>query len=89
MVMRSIDRIIVLERVDPKKEVGLFDTQVFTGKNNLHAVMDQRTCMWSLKYERGLVPEAIRYKFTNFKILLDQLTSYLAMKNIRIVEIKD
>lgn len=90
MKIRSYDRILVLEKIDPEnKDTGLMDPRVFTGKNNLHAVMDTSTCMWSLKYEHGIVPEAIRYRFTNFKTLLDQVGVYLKTKNIKIVEVLD
>lgn len=90
MVQRSTDRVLVLERIDPnQKDVGLVDPGVLTGKNRLHAVMDTGTCMWSLKYERGIIPEAIRYKFTSFKTLVDQVSTYLALKNLKIVKVLD
>lgn len=88
--MRNTDRILVLEKIDPKnKDTGMIDPQVFEGKNNLHAVMDPGTCMWSLRYERGIVPTPLRQKFTDFKTLKLQAEVYLRTKNIKIVEVKD
>ncbi len=88
--MRSTDRILVLERFDPKKkDVGLVDPQVFEGKNNLHLEMDTGTLMWSFRYERGTVPPSLRLKFTSFKLAKEHAEMYLKSKNIKIVEIKD
>jgi hypothetical protein len=87
--MRSTDRILVLERVDPKGNIGLVDPGVFEGKNNLHVVMDPNTCLWSFKYERGVVPPALKNKFTDFKTAQQQAESYFTTKNIKIVEVLD
>lgn len=85
--MRSIDRIIKLEKVDPKKkDAGVFDPRVFTGENNLHAVMADN-CMWTLKYEHGAIPPALRMKFTDFKSLYIFVDDYLKNKNIKITEV--
>jgi len=90
MALRSTDRILVLEKHDPKsKDVGLVDPQVFEGKNNLHLVMDPTTLLWSFKYERGVVPPNLRNKFTNFKMAKEHAEQYLRAKNIKIVDIKD
>lgn len=87
--MRSNDRLFVLERINPdKKDTGLFDPEVFEGKNSLHAVMDPDT-MWRCKYERGIPPKPLQQRYTNFKLLKQHIEQYLASKNIRIVEIKD
>lgn len=87
--MLSSDRTLKLERIDPKKDVGLFDPEVFKGKNNLHVVMDPSTCLWSFKYERGLVPPALKDRFTSFNVAKQQAELYFATKNIRIVEVLD
>lgn len=90
MVDRSTDRILVLERVNPdNKDTGLFDPQVLSGTNKLHAVMDTRTCMWSLKYDRGIIPEALRQKFTSFRTLHEITETYLRLRNIKIVQVID
>jgi hypothetical protein len=89
MAMRSTDRLFVLERINPnKKDVGLFDPDVFEGKNALHAVMEPNT-MWRCRYERGIPPKPLQGVWTDFKSLKKHAEVYLATKNIRIVEIKD
>ena len=90
MALRSTDRILVLEKVNVKdKDIGLFDPQVFEGKNNLHLVMDPTTCMWTFKYERGVVPPVLKATFTSFKQAKEHAETYLASKNIKIVDVKD
>lgn len=91
MVLRRTDRILVLERIDPKgKDIGLVDPKVLGGQNNLHAVMDTTTLMWSLKYDHGLVPPAWKKsKYTSFKALREYLDDYFRNKNIKIVEVID
>lgn len=90
MVLRNNDRILVLEKVDPKsKDNGLIDPEVFEGKNNLHAVMDESTCLWTFKYERGTIPEPLRMKFTSFKHLKEHADIYFGKKNIKITKVVD
>lgn len=81
------DKILVLEQLDSKKSTGVFDPTVFKGGNALHAVMDSQTTMWSFKMERGLVPGALRNKYTGLNALLSHATAYFANKNIRIKEV--
>lgn len=88
--MRSTDRILILEKFDPKnKDVGLMDPAVFTGKNNLHAVMDQSSGLWSMKYERGIVPPQLKNKFTDFNSLKQHAENYFKSKNIKIAKVID
>lgn len=90
MALRSTDRILVLERVNKAdKHIGLIDPKVFTGDNNLHAVMDPSTCMWTFKYEHGMVPPQLRSKFTDFNTLKKHAEIYFNTKSIRITGVKD
>jgi hypothetical protein len=90
MVMRQNDRILVLEKIDPKsKDNTLIDSRVFTGENQLHAVMDTNNCMWTLRYEHGTIPPALRMKFTDFKSMLKIVEDYFKNKNIKIVKVVD
>lgn len=91
MKMHSNDRILVLEVLEGKtaKDVtGMIDTRLFKGGNNLHAVMDERTNLWSLRYEAGLVPEPLRQQFTTFNKLLDFCKKYFLTRNLIIKEVK-
>jgi hypothetical protein len=90
--MRSTDRVLVLSVIDgkdAKRTTGLVDTNLFTGSNTLHAKMDPETSFWYLQYEKGILPEPLKNKYTSFKILLKFVTEYFQRRNIEIKEIKD
>ena len=90
--MRSADRILELEVIDgmaPKSNTGMVDTSLFTGTNKLHAKMDPATTLWSFQYERGILPEPLKAKFTSFKILRKYAEDYFKKRNIQIKEVKD
>lgn len=89
--MHSDDRILVLEILEGKtaKDVtGMVDSRLFKGENRLHAVMDTRTNLWSLRYEAGIVPEPLRQQFTTFNKLLDFCKKYFLTRNINIKEVQ-
>lgn len=90
MVTRNTDRILVLERVDTKKkDVGLVDPRVFSGQNELHAVMDLGTRLWSMKYKHGILPPQLKNKFTDFNTLKQHAEVYFSTRNIRISKVID
>jgi hypothetical protein len=93
MQERSSDRILVLKPLEGKSTLsstGLVDRRLFTGEiNNLHAVMDKQTSLWTLKYERGEVPNAFKQKFTSFSRLFSFAEDYFKKRNLEIKEIKD
>lgn len=86
---RSNDRVLVLERIDPKGDVGLVDPRVFEGKNNLRITMDTSNCLWNLRYEHGTIPPQLRGKFTSFLAAKEHAEVYLRAKKIKIVEVED
>lgn len=90
--MRSPDRELVLSHVegkDPKGSTGLVDPNLFTGTNKLHAKMDPQTSFWYFQYEKGILPEPLKQKFTSFKVLKKHAEEYFAKRNIVIKEVKD
>ncbi len=90
--MRSPDRILELEVIDgksPRTNMGMTDVSLFTGDNKLHAKMDNETTLWGLQYEKGVVPEPLKQKFTSFKTLKRFAEDYFLKRNVRIKEIKD
>jgi hypothetical protein len=89
MHVRSTDRILVLEKEDPKMSAGILDPAVFEGKNNLHLRQDLVTGLWEFKYERGAVPPPLRNPWTSPKFALAHAESYFKTKKIKIKEIKD
>ena len=91
-LMASWDRILSLEPMDDKKPLtstGLVDSRLFTGENKLHAIKNPQTCLWSLRYDSGLIPPALRGRFTSFKALTDRCQRYFETRNIKIKEIID
>lgn len=88
--MRNTDRILVLEKADPKnKDIGLMDPKAFTGENKLHGVMDLVTGLWSFKYERGIVPPQLKNKFTSFNVMKQHAEEYFKTRNIKIAKVID
>lgn len=90
--VRSNDRILMLEAIDgktPLRASGLIDQKIFTGENRLHAVMDEQTSLWKLKYEKGIVPPVFDQRFTSFTKLMDFVTPYMKRRNLKISEVKD
>lgn len=90
--MRSTDRILVLSIIDGKDakgSTGLVDTNLFTGSNKLHAKMDPQTSFWYLQYEKGIMPEPLKQRFTSFKVLFKFVEEYFRKRNIEIKEVKD
>lgn len=88
--LASPDRVLVLEPIDGKKPLsstGLVDPRLFTGGNKLHAIMDKQTSLWTLKYDDGLVPPALRSQYTGFRILKEHCEQYFAKRNMRIKEV--
>ena len=90
--IKKADRTLVLEVIDgtlPKSSTGLVDSRLFSGENNLHAVMDPQTMLWSLRYEHGGVPTKFKQTFTSFPKLKKFVDDYLILRNIRIKEVLD
>lgn len=90
--MRSPDRILVLSVIDgkaPLSSMGMVDSRLFSGGNKLHAKMEPETTLWYFQYEDGLLPQALKNKFTSFKILMKYADAYFRTRNIEIKEVKD
>lgn len=89
--MRSSKRVFVLEPIGGKPETtsGMVDKRLFTGENNLNAILDEQTMLWSLRYDKGITPEPLQQKFTGFKKTKEFVEGYFKRRNIRIKEIKD
>lgn len=69
---------------------GLTDPRLFTGENVFHAIMEENTCLWYMKYDSGVLPPPLRgRKFTSFKLLRQAAEEYFKARNIEIKEVKD
>lgn len=90
--MRSTDRILVLSVMEGKKPLNTLGTQdprLFSGENQLHAVMDTQSTLWRLKYDQGIIPPPLKGLFTSFKAILQHAREYYNKRNIEITEVKD
>ena len=89
--LRSTDRIIVLKPIEGKTTLrasGLTDSTLFTGGNRLHALLDE-SGIWSLQYEKGIIEEVLKQKFTSFPRLMKHATDHYRKRNIKIEEVID
>lgn len=68
---------------------GLVDKRIFTGENNLHAIMDKQTCLWHLTYDNGTLPAQLKGQYTGFNKLFDTVRVYYGKRNIEITETID
>lgn len=87
--MRSNDRILVLEKQGKETNMGLLDPKILTGKNPLHCFMDVDTGLWKFRYEYGVIPPALRERFTSFKAAKEYADQFFATRNIKIIEVID
>jgi hypothetical protein len=90
--IRDTDRVLVLRVMDnkkPKSSTGVLDDRLFKGENNLHALKNLQTGLWSLKYEKGTTPINLQQQFTSFGMLMNFSTNYFKKRNVEIVEVID
>jgi hypothetical protein len=88
--MHSSDRVFRLTPIgDVKDTNGIIDKRLFSGENKLHALMDTQTCLWSLKYEMGGLPNPLKQQFTSFSRLLTFVTEYFKRRNVEVKEVID
>ena len=83
--MNGNDRVISLRPMEGKtvRDVsGMTDPRSFTGENKLHALFDENTQLWYLKYDSGALPNPLKQRWTNFTILLKDVKMYFAKRNI-------
>jgi hypothetical protein len=88
--MNSSVRIFELKPVSggsATKDTGLIDKKLFTGENKLKAEMDPQTTLWVMSYENGVVPAALKQRFTSFSKLRAFAESYFKKRNVEITEI--
>lgn len=90
--MHSDRRALVIRPKDgqkPKNNFGMVDARLFSGQNNLHAVRDQLSTLWMLKYDFGILPNPLKQKFTSFNKLLTFANKYFDKRGLEITEVID
>lgn len=86
--MNTNDRVFKLEAIEGKKMknvIGVTDNRLFTGDNTLHAIREPDG-IWHLKYEKGILPEPFKQKFTGFNKLFRFVEDYYSRRNIKVKE---
>ena len=89
---RNTDRIIKLKVIDGTKPIntkGMVDSRLFTGENNLHAIMNENDGLWAIKYDSGILPNHLKQRFTSFRLLYKHVENYFQGRNVEISEVKD
>lgn len=90
--MKSDDRILVLKPMDgknPRSNTGLIDSRLFQGGNRLHAIRSNIDQLWYIRYDQGIVPPALKCKFTSFKALQAHVEPYFKNRNVEIEKVID
>ena len=84
------DRVIILEAIDgvAKTTSGNIDPKIFTGENKLHAIKDEESCHWFLKYDNGGLPGPLKQRFTSYSMLIKFVENYYKSRNLKIKEIQ-
>lgn len=88
----SKDRTLVLKPIDGKDALsagGMVDKRLFTGGNNLHAIMDPEYGHWHVEYDSGTIPPAFQQRWTSFSKLQSFVSEYYKRRNVEITEIID
>lgn len=87
--MNGVDRVFKLTPMVGKNTMtpsGSVDNRLFSGENRLHAIMDTKTCLWSLKYDSGILHGGLKQQFTGFNKLFKYITDYYNKRNVRVEE---
>jgi hypothetical protein len=91
-LVMGTDKILIIGNASDKSKLdskGRIDNRLFASTENLRATMDPQTLLWSLKYDKGIVPEKLKMKFTKFSKLKQYADDYFALRNMKIVEVKE
>lgn len=89
---RKTKRILELKAKEgkgPKNTSGVTDSRLFTGENELYAILDEQTMLWGFKYKIGGLPEPLKQKYTSFDLLLTAAKRYYNSRNIDVVRVID
>lgn len=66
-----------------KNSYGLTDNRLFKGGNKLHAIQDAATCLWTLKYEVGALPQGLKgVQFTRIRELEAHVQRYFDKRGL-------
>lgn len=90
--LKSSKRVMTLEKIpglENKTTASLIDRKLFEGETKLVAVLDDQFALWSVHYTDGILPEALKQRFTSFTKLYDYCSKYFKTRGIRIANVID
>ena len=67
---------------------NMVDPGIWKGTNSLRATLDE-TSLWGFKYDKGILPEPLKQRFTSITKALTFAKDYFAKRNIELIEVKD
>lgn len=85
-------RVLVLKQIEGQQKLnstGMVDNRLFTGDNNLQAIRDPQTSLWSLRLQHGIIQQALKGSFTGFNACLERAREYYKRRGVDIVEVLD
>jgi hypothetical protein len=89
---RSTDRILVLKPKEggaKEKAGGQTNNRLFRGSNNIHAIMNPKTCLWYLRYDDGMLQAPLKQRFVSFEDAYKFTKNFFAKRNVDIAEVID
>lgn len=89
-ILAKTDRVFSLKQRPGEKttdSLGNIDPRLFKGENKLHAVMDQESCHWFMKYDKGGLPEPLKGRYTSIVKLKEAADYYFNSRGVEVTEI--
>lgn len=68
--------------------MGMIDPGMWKGTNSLKAIQDE-TSLWGFKFDKGILPEPLKQRFTTVTKAVAFAKTYFAKRNIDLIEVKD
>ena len=83
-------RELVLKPFEGKLVKGnnLVDPGIWKGTNSLKIIQDE-TSLWGFKFDKGVLPDPLKQRFTSVTKAIRFATDYFAKRNIELTEVKD
>lgn len=70
------------------KGSNLVDPGMWKGTNSLKTIQDE-TSLWGFKFDKGILPDPLKQRFTTVTKAVAFAKSYFAKRNIDLIEVKD
>jgi hypothetical protein len=67
---------------------NMVDPGVWKGTNSLRAIQDE-TSLWGFKFDKGILPDPLKQRFTSLPKAIAFAKQYFAKRNLELTEVKD